>query len=165
MFALAHISSWDVYKMPPTFLAGLALGYLFLRVGLYAAIMLHFTVDFMSMPIEITQSFELTMVMGVLTLVWIAIGSCYFFYYGTRVFEYFLRRKLWPPRILDPHPRLVTYSHVGNPEDTRRMERRVQQTQVRTPEEGFGFSCKYCGNTEARYKDGEFYCLRCGRKN
>ena len=165
MFALAHISSWDVYKMLPTFLAGLALGYLFLRVGLYAAIMLHFTVDFMSMPIEITQSLGVTLAIGVLTLAFIAIGSCYFFYYATRVFEFVLKKELWPPRILSPPPQPVMYRPIQEPGDLRRLENRTQQVRVGRPEEGFGFSCRFCGHTEARYKDGEFYCLRCGKKN
>ena len=41
MFSLAHVFSWDLYKVPPTFLAGLALGYLFLKYGVYASVMLH----------------------------------------------------------------------------------------------------------------------------
>jgi len=48
MFAAAHLPSWDLYKMPPTFLAGLALGYLYLRKGIFASILLHFSFNYFS---------------------------------------------------------------------------------------------------------------------
>ena len=48
VFSLGHLSGWDLFKVIPTFVCGLALGYLFVRFGLYAAIMLHFLIDFMS---------------------------------------------------------------------------------------------------------------------
>ena len=48
IFAMAHFSGWDLFKVMPTFVCGLALGYLFVRYGLYASIMLHFLVDYMS---------------------------------------------------------------------------------------------------------------------
>ena len=157
MFAMAHVSSWDIYKMPPTFMAGLVLGYLFLRVGLYAAIMLHFTVDFLSVPIEVTQSLGVTLAIAILSLAWIAVGSCYFVYYATRVAEFILKKRLWPPRVLSPKPQAVMYMPLE-------PRREVGRAPLR-PQQGFGFSCRYCGHTEARYRDGEFFCLRCGRKN
>jgi len=163
MFALAHISSWDTYKMPPTFIAGLALGYLFLRVGLYAAIMLHFTVDFISMPIEVTQSLDVTLVIGVLVLAWIILGSCYFVYYSTRVVEFVFAKKIWPPRILSPGPRPIIYRANERTPTTQRTETETQRDPQ--PRGGFEFSCKFCGHTEAQYKDGGLYCLRCGRRN
>ena len=48
VFSLGHLSGWDLFKVIPTFVCGLALGYLFVKFGLYASIMLHFLVDFMS---------------------------------------------------------------------------------------------------------------------
>lgn len=164
MFGLAHLTTWDIYKVLPTFIAGLALGYLFLRVGLYAAIMLHFAVDFASVPIELTQSLAVTLAIGILTLVWIAVGSCYFYYYAVRAIGFVLNKDLWPPRFLraKPQPMIYTPQRIHPPSTGG-----VSPT---TPtygswEQGFGFACRYCGNTEARYQDGDFYCLRCGRKN
>lgn len=164
MFGLAHLTSWDIYKVLPTFIAGLALGYLFLRVGLYAAIMLHFTVDFASVPIEITQSLTVTLVIGILTLVWIAVGSCYFYYYSARAMGFVLKKDLWPPRFLRPKPQPIMYTPQRTyPPSTGDMP--PSTAQYRSRELGFGFSCRYCGNTEARYQGGDFYCLRCGRRN
>ncbi len=49
LFALAHVlgaGNWAPWKVVDTFVAGLALGYLFLRHGLAASILLHFTIDY-----------------------------------------------------------------------------------------------------------------------
>ncbi|MCL2608007.1 MAG: CPBP family intramembrane metalloprotease [Methanomassiliicoccaceae archaeon] len=48
VFSYAHLSGWDVFKLMPTFVAGLALGYLFVKYGIHAAIMLHFIINFLS---------------------------------------------------------------------------------------------------------------------
>jgi len=47
VFGLAHLAIWDWWKVPPTFVAGLGFGYLFLRKGLHACIVLHFAVDYL----------------------------------------------------------------------------------------------------------------------
>lgn len=46
IFGYAHLGSWGLWKIVPTFLFGLGAGYLFYRHGLYAAISLHFLIDF-----------------------------------------------------------------------------------------------------------------------
>ncbi|MDR0791303.1 MAG: CPBP family intramembrane metalloprotease [Methanomassiliicoccaceae archaeon] len=51
IFAYAHMGGWDALKIIPTFVTGLALGYLFVKYGVHAAIMLHFLVDYSSAPI------------------------------------------------------------------------------------------------------------------
>ena len=48
IFSYGHFAGWDLFKMLPTFVTGLALGYLFVRFGVYASIMLHFLVNYMS---------------------------------------------------------------------------------------------------------------------
>ncbi|MDR0791373.1 MAG: CPBP family intramembrane metalloprotease [Methanomassiliicoccaceae archaeon] len=48
VFAYAHLGSWDAFKLIPTFVTGLALGYLFVRFGIWAAILLHFLVNYSS---------------------------------------------------------------------------------------------------------------------
>jgi hypothetical protein len=47
-FAIAHVSEWDLFKVIPTFVCGLALGYVFVKFGLYASIVLHFLIDYSS---------------------------------------------------------------------------------------------------------------------
>jgi len=47
VFSYGHLAAWDLFKLIPTFMIGLALGYLFVKYGLYASIMLHFLVNFL----------------------------------------------------------------------------------------------------------------------
>jgi len=49
MFGLAHVAGWDLWKALPTFVAGLGFGYLFLKVGIHASILLHFAFDYLSL--------------------------------------------------------------------------------------------------------------------
>ncbi|MFX1533627.1 MAG: type II CAAX prenyl endopeptidase Rce1 family protein [Promethearchaeota archaeon] len=48
LFGWAHVPSWGVWKFFPTFIGGLAFGYLFLTRGLHAAILFHFAVDYLA---------------------------------------------------------------------------------------------------------------------
>ena len=45
----------------------------------------------------------------------------------------------------------------------RPLSPKAQERPVAAP--AFGFVCKHCANTEARYVDGRFVCTRCGREN
>jgi hypothetical protein len=47
VFAMAHTTNWGYWKAIPTFVAGLALGYLYLRKGIHTSIILHFSIDYM----------------------------------------------------------------------------------------------------------------------
>ncbi len=49
IFALAHVPSWDWYKAIPTFIGGLFMGYLFIKKGIHASIILHFAIDYLGM--------------------------------------------------------------------------------------------------------------------
>jgi len=48
IFGLAHVPGWDLWKLFPTFLVGLVLGYLFVKYGVYASIAMHFLTDYLS---------------------------------------------------------------------------------------------------------------------
>ncbi|MBE0518456.1 MAG: CPBP family intramembrane metalloprotease, partial [Thermoplasmata archaeon] len=50
IFGLAHVEWWDFWKFFPAAVTGLFLAYLFMRFGLYAAIILHFMLNFFDMP-------------------------------------------------------------------------------------------------------------------
>ncbi len=45
IFGIAHVGSWDVSKIPQAALGGVFLGVLYLRFGLYADVLFHFSVD------------------------------------------------------------------------------------------------------------------------
>ncbi|MCD6383092.1 MAG: CPBP family intramembrane metalloprotease, partial [Thermoplasmata archaeon] len=48
LFGLAHSSGWGYWKIIPTFIGGLLFGYIFVRVGLHGAILMHFATDYLS---------------------------------------------------------------------------------------------------------------------
>jgi len=156
MFSLAHVFSWDLYKVPPTFLAGLALGYLFLKYGVYASIMLHFFIDYLSLPMDVWPGDGTDMFMGLLLLAFMSLGAVYLVYYSIRALELFSGRQIlkWG----DPRPISVYY---------RPLSAKARYVPYDGPltSPSFGFVCKHCAGTEARYVEGRFICSRCGREN
>lgn len=156
IFALAHVFSWDLYKVPPTFLAGLALGYLFLRFGVYASIMLHFFIDYLSFPRDVWPGDGTDVVLGLLLLAFMALGAVYLVYYSIRAAELFSGRRLlhWG----GSRPINAYYAPLSSKARYRPYDGPLAQP-------SFGFICKYCAASDARYVDGKFICLRCGREN
>ena len=55
VFALAHVAGWDFWKVLPTTLSGIAFGYLFLKKGLWASIILHFLFDYLGMTAPVME--------------------------------------------------------------------------------------------------------------
>ncbi len=45
IFGFAHVTSWDLSKVPQAMLGGVLLGILYLRFGLYADVLFHFSID------------------------------------------------------------------------------------------------------------------------
>jgi hypothetical protein len=166
MFAAAHLTNWDLFKVPPAFIAGLVMGYLFIKVGLHAAILLHFSFDYLSVPIYVSDSLLVSLLIGFAMLAWIVVGAFYFYYYTVRTIGYATGRALWPPGFLRPKPLLVYaarepgYATIAKGAEVSGSPRPAPYEQS-----GFGFTCRYCGHDEARYKDGGFYCMRCGRRD
>ncbi len=79
IFALAHVSGWDFWKVLPTSLSGFFFGYLFLKRGLWAAIMLHFTFDYLGMTHEVIPETEFPM--ALLSLLWLGAGFVLFIHF------------------------------------------------------------------------------------
>jgi hypothetical protein len=88
MFGLAHVSGWDIWKLTPTFIAGLGFGYLFLKVGIHAAILLHFSFDYLSLGEALLPGFGLMEV--VLTLLFTVVGAFYFGHYLAQAVKWLL---------------------------------------------------------------------------
>ena len=59
VFALAHVAGWDLWKVLPTMISGMAFGYLFLKRGLWASIILHFTFDYLGMTVPVLAEWGL----------------------------------------------------------------------------------------------------------
>ena len=85
-FGLAHAPGWDYWKVLPSIISGLALGYLFVRKGIYASIILHFTINFLSIPLELINEPTCGMVIFVFLLYfWIILGILYIVYFIIRI--------------------------------------------------------------------------------
>lgn len=93
-FGLAHAPGWDYWKVIPTFISGFALGYLFIRKGIFAAILLHFSINFLTIPLRLVNySPFVVWIYFFIILFFIAIGVIYFGYYLTRVIGLFRKSK------------------------------------------------------------------------
>ncbi len=88
LFAFAHVPSWSWWKMVPTFVGGLLLAYLYLKYGIHASIMLHFMIDFMSIPMSFSPLW--TFVFSSFILFFIVVGALFFISYFHRGVNYFM---------------------------------------------------------------------------
>jgi membrane protease YdiL (CAAX protease family) len=70
--------------MIPTFICGLALGYLFVRFGLYASIMLHFLIDFLSSFTWVFDGLMADAMLGLFILAMVALGVPFIILYAVR---------------------------------------------------------------------------------
>lgn len=143
VFSLAHLGSWDLYKLPPTFLAGLAFGYIFVKDGLHSAILFHFIWDYLSIPIEVFDFPDVEIYISLLILIWMAVGAYYTYYYSKKSINWLLRTK------------------------RKSEEEVVEEVEVergpKTAGVSSAYSCPNCGNHRAVYTNkGKLQCKRCG---
>lgn len=167
MFGVAHyLGGWGEWKIPAAAIVGLAFGYLFLKFGLAASITLHFTYDYLSMPGEVFGS-DLTVVLGVLLLIWLAAGAVFTGYYVVRIIEFLSGSRFW-----EEGPKPVAYSQpYQTPYQAPPYASYPQPGPTYGPTyppppqvQGSlgGYVCPVCGNLEARWVNGRFQCMRCG---
>ncbi len=142
IFAFVHLSSWDFYKLPPTFLAGLVFGYLFAKDGLYSCILFHFAWNFTSVFNRLP--FGLGDMIGIFIIITIFLGV-YFSYRFTKKGITWLIQPVSEIR----QPR-VSKEHDGG----------------KTTGVSAGFVCSNCGNHTAIYtKEGKLKCKRCATES
>ena len=92
MFGLGHMQAWDFWKVIPTIITGLCFGYLYVRIGLYAAIIFHFSFDFLEIPVRYFGD-AVTVALGLLSLLWLVAGLIFIIYYSMQLAR-FLRGKV-----------------------------------------------------------------------
>jgi len=144
VFAIAHLGGWDFYKLPPTFVAGLAFGYLYAKDGLHSAILLHFIWDFLSIPVRVFDIENLEIYLGLLLLIWMAMGAYYAYYYSKRGIRWLRGKK---------KEEFVT-------------QKREEKPRFLVPGLSAAYVCSQCGNDKAIYtEDGKLECKRCGNKS
>lgn len=146
IFGLAHVPGWDFWKLTPTLLAGVMLGYVYVQRGIWAAILFHFFVDYFAVSLLVsdqTSNLGLFLLLGIATIIFLVAGLLFFLYYSMKVYE------AVAVAIGRPRPKPVVAAPQNQP---------PAQAQP-----AFGFVCSRCGHSEARYVDGQFVCLRCGQ--
>ncbi|MDD3398999.1 MAG: CPBP family glutamic-type intramembrane protease [Candidatus Methanomethylophilaceae archaeon] len=140
MFALGHLQSWDVFKLLPTFLVGLSLGYLFVRYGLYAAIMLHFAFDYLSLPAAVLGGTMPLVVTGLFVLFCSALGLPYILYYAKVGLETLLERPITLPKRDKREEEEDNYVYLPRP------------------------ICPQCGHDTIRVHEHDYECTRCKKR-
>ena len=179
IFGFAHFEAWGLWKVFPASVAGVAFGYMFLKHGLPAAIMLHFSFDYLSMPLVVFDaSFAVQMIVGIGILLWIGMGLMFTIYFSIRITEFLTGRRFFegeapsraavtagamqPPRVIPP----PAYARSGVPgQEMWEAERQRQRPDLPFYGSSRGFFvCSFCGSTRARLDaDRGLVCLGCGR--
>jgi len=88
MFGLAHAPGWDFWKVPPSILVGFCFGYIFIRIGFFAAVMFHFAFNFLSIPLTYLNATS-SPLFGLMTIIWLLAGGMFFVYYSMKVVRFF----------------------------------------------------------------------------
>ncbi|MFQ5918802.1 MAG: type II CAAX prenyl endopeptidase Rce1 family protein [Thermoplasmata archaeon] len=150
IFGYLHVPAWGAWKFVDTFLAGLALGYLFLRHGILASILLHLAVNSLGILFSVAggvTNLGGSFLVGILYLALVAFGAGFFAYYAKRTggFLFGWLRRGGGRTAPVPAPPPVS----GNPGDDLLL---------------FAVTCPQCGGHEAQYQDGVLTCLRCGTR-
>ncbi len=184
VFGIGHFTGgWGVWKILPATVGGLAFGYLFMKFGIAASIMMHFGTDYISMPSEVTGSTGLLILTGIGLLIWLGVGFGLFAYYVTRVVEFLTGKRYFGPQP-EPYPQPWGYPPAYPYAQASQYAPAYQQPQQSAvwqqpgtdplpppvtygpPVRSWftdGYVCPSCGFSQARWVDGRFQCLRCGR--
>lgn len=163
VFGFAHFEGWGSWKVFPAGVAGVAFGYMFLKHGLASAIILHFSFDYLSMPLAIfdgSLSLQLMVALGV--ILWLGLGLGFTVYFTIRIAEFITKK-----RYLDEAAPTLSGTPPSRPPFAGQAYAQPPGYAQWHPTAGVGqgfFVCPTCGSGEARWHDGGLRCLRCGRQ-
>jgi hypothetical protein len=169
IFGLAHVPAWGWWKFFPAMVAGLGMGYLFVRHGILAAVMFHFATDYLgALALFSGDNFGAQVLLGVFILVLVGFGA--FFFIGYLWYAARLQRHFAGTRPPDAGPEapislVVAGSPPGGSPASGSGGPGVAAPSPADAAYGYGwiaFVCPRCGHREARYEGGRFTCLRCG---
>jgi len=190
LFGLAHAPGWGSWKILPSTVAGLAFGYLFLRHGVGAAILAHFTQDYiLSISYLGIGGYGLLIFEDLLLFGLVFAGAGFFAWYVIYAIGHLrlLVSQFAPrapvrylaaaaptagppasPGVPTPAaawPPSLTGPSTAIPRDPTIIPREYAPT-YRPPPYGYPpvrFQCPHCAWVEARYEAGRFTCGRCGK--
>lgn len=160
MFAFAHALSWDFWKVPQVLVSGMALGYAFVQYGLYASILLHFSVNVVTnalvqiWPDDIT----ITMVVGMILLLWFFAGAYFLLDYLIRFAAKFRQiiNTTFAPVPVTAGAQADGEIPAGQPEEPPSKKAHDQYSLAYG-----GLVCQHCGSTSATYENKKLVCMRC----
>ncbi len=87
IFGIAHTPAWGWWKFVPTFIAGIAMGYLYVKYGMHMSILMHFTTDFMTIPMAFDS--RLYLIYSVLLIVVVVLGFIFTISYSIKILQHF----------------------------------------------------------------------------
>lgn len=149
LFGYLHVLSWGAnWKFVDTFVGGLALGYLFLRKGIAASILMHFSINASAVLLAALggeANFGAGVLLGLISLAFAVVGLGIFLYYAKEV------------------GRFIFGGAVKGPRELGRRGT-VDRTQASSRLASFPVICSSCGGQEALYRDGVLTCARCGAR-
>ncbi|MGC8646552.1 MAG: CPBP family glutamic-type intramembrane protease [Thermoplasmata archaeon] len=137
-FGYAHTASWSIYKVPSAMFAGIVLGIIFVRYGIYMSIAAHFFIDFSGVlsyyPSPLNYAFDIYL--GILYIIMTVFGLFYIVYY-----------------LIYPFINMKNKNINGN----------KKTSENNYMSQNFIIICPYCGYDKHEIlPDGTFRCLKCG---
>lgn len=185
-FGLAHAPGWGWWKVVPSFVAGLGFGYLFLRHGVTAGILAHLVNNYLGAWLYLDPGGPLDALTSLLFLGAIVAGAGFFAWYMIYSWQFLKEMRRWfagPRKAFAAQgasaaaaapPVAAAMPYAPNPpasvppptERNSSLIPRDYRPTYRPPPYGYPpvrFQCPSCGWVEARYEDGRFVCVRCGR--
>jgi hypothetical protein len=195
VFAYLHvIGGWDWLKFPPALAFGLFTGYLFLRFGVYASILLHFANNLLFAPLLFSASASVATALAMLFLMFIVLGLLYWLMLVRAVGRTIAgtRRAIasGAGKGAGSHPALGA-GRIDNSADpfavtsARKWERAgggnggtqgdpllARQLALAAADRHFSvqrrgrdpYACAFCGAREYRYSAGSLDCAGCGAR-
>jgi hypothetical protein len=180
VFGLAHAPGYGGWKVLPAGVAGLAMGYLFLRHGLHAAIIFHFATDVFiatAYLAGVDSPLWIAMNLGFFLLIVPGTGFLvYYVLYTVRFFQHVARPKATrirpaaggpangPAMAYPPYvpPAAPPGPATGLPPAAIPPGYAPAQRPPLYGTSPVEYRCPRCAWVEAAYENGRFRCLRCG---
>lgn len=168
LFGLAHYPGWGLWKVVPTTAAGLAFGYLFVRKGIHAAIILHFLFDYMAIiPFFFLDNFIvlglISIMIVIMSMFWITSGLIYFSLFFLKMSE-FINVRVFGVQP-QPTPTAAPAYSSGGPDYYGRPD--YPYSPPFHPEDASQEQKRYCSvcNNKLQFSPhaGSYYCDRCLR--
>ncbi len=173
IFAFAHVGGWDYWKVPQVLIPGFALGWAFVRYGLHASMLIHFSINCTDLATEIwPDNMAVLSALGFVYLIWIVAGTYFMYVFSRKLLSKFLPKPapmpVQPPVPQYSYPQPI-YAQQAAPPQAYYPPPQPQYPNYPPPQppphpmQQGGFVCPGCGHTGATYEPGKLICLRCGQ--